>query len=496
MRNLLAVCLLLVVSHAFAKQLPHKKGDDLTPTQSELDPAYLPINTVGVVGSTVVLKCGVLDPSISHGVQWTEFAYNENGNLISDNGVILGGHPEAARYHIEISGPGRYDLHIANLQLADGGVYLCQDAQTSAALKKQHACSLTIVEKAPNCTTTIAPSYAVLDGAYHTNDCGLNYKGPIVPNMTWSGIGPFTQATVATDHNIWNGMQFNVTREMDTRAHQSTTFFTGYFLPVDGNFASNVPTYVQVHQSHQMFVYWGPTALAATPIKHQYEAGDILTCTCDAFPTASFLWQNLRTNQIYTGATIRIDEAWRGFNQTLRCEARNTIEGTIYSNNVFIPADVAPITTPPTSTTTVTTTPPPAVSDCRDLTGAWLSTAPTRASLCVRLDLTNQGLLTGLLKNGTDTFWVDLVGRAQANKFDQVGFNGIWPIGLGVSSFVGECHRCFGEEQLLVNVISRTKGSPCGSIGPTQYTSQYYFTRAQTLQCPNLPTNGLAIMDQ
>jgi hypothetical protein len=68
-----------------------------------------------------------------------------------------------------------------------------------------------------------------------------------------------------------------------------------------------------------------------------------------------------------------------------------------------------------------------------------------------------------------------------------VGFNGIWPAGLGVSSFIGECHRCFGEEQLLVNVISRTKGSPCGTIGPTQYTSQYLFTRSQALQCPNLP---------
>lgn len=489
MRNFLAVCLLLTVSHSLAKQLPvqEKKGDDLKPSLQELDPNFLPINTVAVVGTSVELRCGVLNPLAPHSVQWTEFAHNGNGSLISDNGDILG-HPEAARYTIINDIPGHYNLRISNVEFADGGVYLCQDAQTSAALKRQHAMSLTIVDPDANCTSTINENGVVLDQTYHTNDCILNFKGPIVPNMTWSGLGPFDQASTATDRIVWNGMQFNVTREMDTRAHQCTTFFTGYFLPVDANFADNVPDYVQVHQAQQMFVYWGPTALQASPIKILYEAGDVLTCTADAFPPATFLWQNMRTNQIFNGPTVRIDESWRGFNQSMRCEARNTIQGTIYSNNIFIPVDVAPLTTPTTTTPSTTTTPAPAVSPCRDLTGAWVSTSPTRASLCVRLDLNNQGLLTGLLKNGTDTFWVDIVGRAQSNKFDQVGFNGIWPIGLGVSSFVGECHRCFGEEQLLVNVISRTKGSPCGTIGPTQYTSQYFFTRSTALQCPNLPS--------
>jgi hypothetical protein len=481
------------VSLSLGKQLPRKiKSED--PIRSkrteeagllELDPNHLPRNTVAQEGSTVVLTCGVLNSAISHSVQWTEFAYNENGNLISDNDFILG-HPEASRYSIINTVPGYYDLQISNVRLSDGGVYLCQDAQTSAALKRQHAASLTIMG-ATNCTTSIGSSGIVLDQSYQVNDCGLNYKGPIVPNMTWSGPGPFGQGMVATDNTVWSGMQFNVTRDMDTRAHLCTTFFTGYFLPVDSNFADNVPDYVSYFQNRQMFVYWGPTDVQASPIKVQYDAGDVLTCTADAFPAATYLWQNLRTAQIYSGSTVRIDESWRGYNQTMRCEARNTIESTIYSNNVYLPVDVAPLTTPPVTTPATTTTPPPAVSPCTDLTGAWVSTAPTKANLCIRLDLSNQGILTGLLKNGTDTYWVDIVGRAQSNKFDQVGFNGIWPINLGVSSFIGECHRCFGEEQLLVNVISRTKGVPCGTIGPTQYTSQYVFTRSQALQCPNLP---------
>jgi hypothetical protein len=129
------------------------------------------------------------------------------------------------------------------------------------------------------------------------------------------------------------------------------------------------------------------------------------------------------------------------------------------------------------------------VSPCTDLTGPWLSTTPTAASLCIKLDLANNGALTGLLKNASDTYWVDIVGRAQSNKFDQVGFNGIWPAEIGVSSFIGECHRCMGVESLLVNVVSRSRGSPCGNPGPVFYTTQYEFKRATgQLQCPNIPT--------
>jgi hypothetical protein len=131
------------------------------------------------------------------------------------------------------------------------------------------------------------------------------------------------------------------------------------------------------------------------------------------------------------------------------------------------------------------------VSPCRDLSGNWVSTSPTEATLCIRLDLANLGHLSGLLKNGTESFWIDLHGRSQADKFNQVGFNGIWPLDIGVSSFVGECHRCMGMEEILINVVSRSKGSPCGASGDIRYTTQYRFRRSPVLTCPGYPASPI-----
>ena len=493
MKPLIAVCLLLLVTQSSANLLPsggkiqQRKGDDLKPTQQSLDLNHLPLNTVAEVGGDITLSCGVADPDTPHTLQWFEFAHDGTGQLISDNEFILG-HPEAARYSIITTTRGHYDLRISDVNFMDGGMYLCVDTQTSASNKRQHSASLTVLSTEINCTTTIKENGIVLDKSYQSHDCVLDYRGVIIPNITWAGPGPFNQAYVSTDNSVWCGMHFNVSRTMDSEAHQAITYFTDDFLPVDANTADNIPTYTRVYQGRQMFVYWGPTNTRAGPIKPQYEPGDILTCVTDSFPDSTYNWANMRTLEVIPGPTVRIEEAWRGFNQTMRCEARNDIEGTTYAENLFIPVDVPPLTTPTTTTPAPTTTPPPAVSDCGDLTGAWLSTNPTQASLCVRLNLESQGLLTGLMLNHTDTYWIDIVGRAQSNRFDQVGFNGIWPAHIGVSSFVGECHRCFGEEQLLVNVISRSVGDTCGVQGPTRYTSQYLFTRTTAIKCPNLPT--------
>jgi len=407
----------------------------VTGSYGALDQAKLPLNVVVLEGQTVTLRCAVFDHPLPHSIQWHEYAYSPLGSPISDN-LVLGGHPQAARYSIVQANLGEYYLRISPVQMEDGGRYECRDAQAPGQDKRTHNLQLTIVTQPINCTSTIGASGVVLDGSYQVNDCGIRYRGGLIPNMTWSGIGPFGSLYGANEDLVWCGMHFNVTRDMEARAHQLYVEFTGYFLPVTNDEAANIPDYTDVFQSRQMFVYWGPMNMDATPQKTFYEPGDTLTCSADAWPPATFMWQNLRTNQITQGATVTVDGSWVGFNQSMRCEARNEIEGTIYSQNIFIPLDVpVPTTTPPTTTPT-TTTPPPAVSPCLDPTGGWVSISPTQASVCLRVDYDNAGAMTGLLKNHTDTYWVDIVGRTQLGKFDQLGFNGIWPANLGVSSFI------------------------------------------------------------
>lgn len=486
MKSLLQlISLALLLTAVLSKELP-KQLDD-TPTQYELDQSRLPENTVVYEGDEVTISCAVQSPSTGHSIEWIEYATNPNGAPISSN-EFIGNHPNAARYSIIHTDPFLYSLRISPVVMADGGTYQCRDALTSPPFKRQHSMELTVVGSSLNCTSTIRDSGIVLDNSYQTNDCVLPYKGGLIPNMTWSGPLPFGQLYLSSPDTVWAGMQYNVTRDMDTRAHILTVLFTGYFLPVDADRASNVPIINMIHQEKQMFVRWGPTSMAASPLKTKYEVGDVLTCTADAFPPPTFFWQNLRTNQITAGPTVPIDTAWQGFNQSMRCEARNTIEQTIYSQNIFIPVDVNVVTTPTTTLPPTTTTPPPAEAPCTDLSGAWVSTTPAAASLCVKINTAQRGLLTGLLKNGTDTYWVDIVGRTKEDQFDQVGFNGIWPANIGVSSFIGECHRCFGVEKLLVNVVSRNKGPPCGNPGWIRYTTQYVFSRSTTLTCPNLPS--------
>lgn len=473
----------LLVAVALSKELPRHGSPD----QRSLDRDRLPQNMVVTEGGEVTIICAVEGPSASHSVEWVEYATNPNGAPISSNEAI-GNHPNADRYSIIHSDLYEYSLRISPVIFADGGVYMCRDSQASPLDKRQHSMQLTVVGADLNCTSTIGQSGVVLDGSYQTNDCVFPYKGGLIPNMTWSGPLPFGQLYLASPTTVWAGMQFNVTRTMDTRVHQSQVTFTGYFLPVAADTADNVPTYTKLYQGRQMFVYWGPTSLQASPVKVKYEVGDVITCTADAFPPATFFWQNLRTNQITSGASVTVDSTWQGFNQSMRCEARNTIEGTVYSNNIFLAVDVNVVTTPTTTLPPTTTTPPPAEAPCTVQTGAWVSTSPTAASLCLKVDTANRGILTGLLKNGSDTYWVDIIGRSAEDQFDQVGFNGIWPANIGVSSFIGECHRCFGVEQLLVNVVSRNKGPPCGNPGWIRHTTQYVFHRSTTLQCPNLPT--------
>jgi hypothetical protein len=248
--------------------------------------------------------------------------------------------------------------------------------------------------------------------------------------------------------------------------------------------ANNTPAYENTYQGPALIVSWGPKSLSVTPIKPVYYTGDVLTCSADAKPTATFVWTNLRTLVEYPpGATFTVTADLEGFNQTMHCNARNVILGSIYSGDIFTNVLVsAPVTT----TTPATTTIAPADAPCDDLTGRWASTNPD-SIVCLEMD--SKGNLATLIRNGSDLIFVAGNGKTQYGDYKHVGFTGIWPPGEGAAGFTGECHKCSGTEVILMSGLRRNKAdSPaCGVSKGTTLTSLYILYRSGP------PCRGLAL---
>lgn len=477
--------ILLLVASALAREVPKTRANvDDTPSQLGLDLEHLPLNTAVYPAVTVTLTCWVSPTTPSPRIQWTEFASGANGQLISDGDFILPAHPNAARYSLDRTDPRQYDLIISDVRLADAGVYSCFDANAGTGEKQRHAAQLIVIAGQQNCTSTIPSTGDVLEGIYYTTECIIDYAGNIAPHGHWEGPQPFGQAQSDNGNRVWSGMSFYAHRTMTQQYWRNTYNFTDSFLPVPSDTAQNVPIFEQIEDSLRITVYWSPQNMYADPMQDSYQPGDTIECFADAFPTASFEWHNLRTNERFPGSLLTIPLEWQGFDQTLRCQAINTISGAQYSNDLYIPANVPAPTTTPTTTTPTTTTPPPAVSDCFNLTGRWESVGPTRAYMCLEV-LGENGNIHGVLRNDTDTFWVDLIGVTDLAHYDHASFTGIWPLNRAVSTFIGECSRCHGVEHLLVNAVSRAKGGPpCATPGQINYSLQYDFLRNPSIDCP------------
>jgi len=219
--------------------------------------------------------------------------------------------------------------------------------------------------------------------------------------------------------------------------------------------------------------------MVIAPIKPTYDVGDVLTCSADAKPPPTYIWSNLRTQEVFpAGQIFTVTPNLLATEQTMRCHANSMIEGTLYVADVFQNVTVPgpPATTTPGTTTP--TTPIPADSPCNDLTGQWTSTNPN-ALLCIEMDF--KGNLLGLLRNGTDSFFVTGNGKTVYADYKHVGFTAIWPTGsmFGTGAFAGECHRCFGNEIILMSGLSRNKANApgCGQSAGTRLTNLYAFTR-------------------
>lgn len=479
--------ILLLVTSTLARDVPKVKRVHLgdVPSQYALDPLNLPENVAVYPGESVAFTCWISEASLgTTRVQWIEYTSNPNGEMISDGDFLLQSHPDYDRYRLIRNDPLQYDLVVLDIRADDAGTYTCMDTRAPAIEKNRHSAQLVVVAGQQNCTTTIPASADVLEGVYYTTECILDYQGAIKPKGHWEGPQPFGQAQTDNGVRAWSGMSFYAHRTMSGQLWRNTYNFTDSFHPVPGDSASNIPDLVQEETSPRITVHWTPQAMSVTPKQDEYKVGDVLECFADAFPAASYIWHVLETNERLPGSLLTIPQEWEGTVQELRCQAINVISGTEYSSDFYVDIFIPGPTTTPTTTTPTTTTLPPPVSNCLHLAGRWESVGPTPAYMCLEI-LNENGNVHGVLRNDTETFWIDLVGVTDVNTFDHASFTGIWPLNRAVSTFIGECSRCHGKEHLLINAVSRTKGGPpCATPGEINYSLQYDFVRNPDISCP------------
>lgn len=431
--------------------------------------------------TAVMLKCQTTPESVSTSqVQWWEYGTNPSGAQISDQNVLLPSHPNVLRYFINTTLAGQFDLFIIQPEYVDGTYYQCIDASEAPPNTYRLGAQLVVIEGDPRCSTTLLSS-TVIEGDTYTMECNMTYNATngVDPLMTWTGPEPFIPAYNVGNNSVWSGIRFTVERTMDAQSYTCKTNFTqkGFELPDSDN---TVPNYEYQWRSPQLLVNWPPKNMRYEPDLPSYSVGSTLVGFADAFPAATYYWQGLwgpAAGRTWNSQSFQIDSSLIG-NNTFRFHAENIISGIQYYNDIFPNIYVNPIPTTPSPGPSTTTTAPPARANCGDLTGKWTSTNPT-AILCISVDYTTNGVISGTFKNGTDTYYSTVYGRIQLNTFDQGGFTLINGLGNGVFSFVLECQACFGVETMIVSSIQNSAQSiaTCGSTGVSNVIPDYYFTR-------------------
>ena len=185
------------------------------------------------------------------------------------------------------------------------------------------------------------------------------------------------------------------------------------------------------------------------------------------------------TLDIFQIQTFTITQDLVGFNQTIRCTAQNIINEFVYAANLFTPAYVPAPTSAPTTSTAAPTTTQPASAACKDMSGNWLSRDPYAEMILEVVHDSELGEIRGIMKNLTDTVWVEVIGTVRRGDYLYLGLTAIWPFADGITGMAGECHNCHGTEVIMTDSLWRSVAASanCGEGSTPAPDVSYRFNR-------------------
>jgi hypothetical protein len=245
-----------------------------------------------------------------------------------------------------------YTLIVLGVQTTDAGQYVCIDGDSGPPCPNMSddqqgyigVADLSVLGGPPVCETTVPASGFSVEGVYRTAECSVSIIGK-KPEFTWFGPDPFVVQSLVTDTSVWSGIEFTVT---DSMAGQKFTMISGFgdsSLPRSTN--DSDPGWLFTYSTPTLQVFWPPKNMDYRPIANPYYVGDTIVCSSSANPPANFTWMNMQTFAVFYTDTFTVTEDLAGQTWTMRCQARNIIDNTMYSANlvlnITVAADKSPI---------------------------------------------------------------------------------------------------------------------------------------------------------
>jgi hypothetical protein len=232
-----------------------------------------------------------------------------------------------------ISGQVSRNLNINPTQLTDGQVYVCAEIDSSSGNVLQYAIAqLVVLDSDPICNCSLSTTGKVLQNDTIICEGSVSYNGNLPPVMQWRNnvTGQnFSSPVTGSNGQLTSTLTVTATTDLNGTRISCVTYFTQPTVTKPSS-ATNAPSYSSTWTSPTLNVLklYAPANITCQPWRSVYQPGDIINCSADAIPTASYHWTRLPNGTMTQGSVLNITNNMVGLNFTYMCTATNRVGET------------------------------------------------------------------------------------------------------------------------------------------------------------------------